>query len=450
MHTPVPPSPAELADEDFMQEALQQAHLAGAAGEVPIGAVVVKDGVVVGAGYNQPIGSHDPSAHAEIVALRAAARRLGNYRLSGCTMYVTLEPCAMCAGAILQARMDRLVFGAPEPRTGAAGSVLDLFSNPQLNHHTTVQGRVLEQHCAHGLQEFFQLRRVIQRQQTWPLPDDALRTPPSRFADLPDYPWGGSYFNDLPGLDGLRMHYIDTGHSNIDNDNGAGEGAGSPTFLCLQGPGGWSYQFRHCIAFLAAAGYRVIAPDLPGSGKSDKPKRANWHSNERHCALVGALAHRLQLHETVLMTDGGAEAWSGAVAPSMWSQLRGVLALLPANRAALEQASSQQSAAWAAPFVDAGHRALQRAPRQPPNPALSAQWQTAYADKPIELLLVQPGSALLRGADALRGILLPLQERQSATLQADAGRGPIEPGTDIAALALEVFTTPVQSPTMGR
>ena len=90
MHTPVPPSPAELADEDFMQEALQQAYLAGAAGEVPIGAVVVKDGVVIGAGYNQPIGSHDPSAHAEIVALRAAARRLGNYRLSGCTMYVTL------------------------------------------------------------------------------------------------------------------------------------------------------------------------------------------------------------------------------------------------------------------------------------------------------------------------------------------------------------------------
>ena len=124
---------AAASDEDtrWMQAALQQAQRAADMGEVPVGAVVVRNGEIIGTGYNQPVATHDPSAHAEVQALRDAARRLGNYRLDNCTLYVTLEPCAMCAGAILHARLARVVWGAAEPRTGAGGSVIDLFANPQ-------------------------------------------------------------------------------------------------------------------------------------------------------------------------------------------------------------------------------------------------------------------------------------------------------------------------------
>lgn len=142
-----------------MRLALAQARLARAAGEVPVGAVVVREGEVVGAGWNQPIRAQDPSAHAEIMALRAAGRRLGNYRLPGCTLYVTLEPCAMCSGAIFHARIARVVYGAPDPKTGTAGSVLDLYAEPRLNHHAQVEGGVLAEECAALLREFFAERR---------------------------------------------------------------------------------------------------------------------------------------------------------------------------------------------------------------------------------------------------------------------------------------------------
>jgi tRNA(adenine34) deaminase len=146
-------------DESFMREALALAEEAGAAGEVPVGAVVVKDGVVIGRGHNHPIGARDPTAHAEIAALRAAAQHLGNYRLGGCDLYVTLEPCAMCAGAILHARITRLIYGALDPKTGACGSVVDLFSEARLNHHTAVFPRVLMGECGALLQRFFAARR---------------------------------------------------------------------------------------------------------------------------------------------------------------------------------------------------------------------------------------------------------------------------------------------------
>ena len=147
------------ADEDFMRLALAQAALARDAGEVPVGAVVVRDGEVVGSGYNRPIGSHDPTAHAEIGALRAAAQRLGNYRLVDCDLYVTLEPCAMCCGAIMHARVRRLVYGARDPKTGACGSVVDLMSEARLNHHAMVEGGVLADECGAQLTEFFRGRR---------------------------------------------------------------------------------------------------------------------------------------------------------------------------------------------------------------------------------------------------------------------------------------------------
>ncbi|HEV3020600.1 MAG TPA: tRNA adenosine(34) deaminase TadA, partial [Burkholderiaceae bacterium] len=131
-----------------MRLALDQANNAWVLGEVPVGALIVKDGAVIATGFNQPIGHTDPTAHAEIQAMRAAAESLGNYRLPGCALYVTLEPCAMCAGAIQQARLARLVYGAPDPKTGACGSVIDLFSDGRLNHHTTVRSGVLLQACS--------------------------------------------------------------------------------------------------------------------------------------------------------------------------------------------------------------------------------------------------------------------------------------------------------------
>ena len=146
-------------DERFMEEALELGRAARARGEVPVGAVIVKDGEVVGRGGNAPIAAADPTAHAEIAALRDAARRLGNYRLPGCDLYVTIEPCAMCAGAILHARIARVVFGARDAKTGACGSVVDLFAEPRLNHHATVTGGVLASACGALLSDFFSTRR---------------------------------------------------------------------------------------------------------------------------------------------------------------------------------------------------------------------------------------------------------------------------------------------------
>lgn len=146
-------------DARFMREAMEMSRRAAAAGEVPVGAILVLDGRIVGAGYNQPISAHDPSAHAEIMALRDAGRKLGNYRLPGSTLYVTLEPCAMCAGAIMHARVGRVVFGARDPKTGVAGSVVDLFAEARLNHHARVQGGVLAEECGALLSSFFAGRR---------------------------------------------------------------------------------------------------------------------------------------------------------------------------------------------------------------------------------------------------------------------------------------------------
>ncbi len=147
--------------EAFMRVALELAGAAARAGEVPVGAVVVKDGEVIGRGSNRPIGARDPTAHAEIVALREAAQRLGNYRLPGCELYVTLEPCAMCVGAMMHARLARVVFGASDPKTGACGSVVDLPAVEGLNHHARFEGGVLAQECGAVLRDFFAERRQV-------------------------------------------------------------------------------------------------------------------------------------------------------------------------------------------------------------------------------------------------------------------------------------------------
>ncbi|MBS0307536.1 MAG: tRNA adenosine(34) deaminase TadA [Proteobacteria bacterium] len=154
-----------MDDQIYMRQALDQAHNAWALGEVPVGALVVKDGTIIATGFNQPIGTHDPTAHAEIMALRAAAELLGNYRLPGCELFVTLEPCAMCAGAMMHARLARVVFGASDPKTGACGSIVNLFEQEKLNHHTELVGGVLAEECGKLLKEFFAERRNAQQKQ---------------------------------------------------------------------------------------------------------------------------------------------------------------------------------------------------------------------------------------------------------------------------------------------
>ena len=142
-----------------MRHALRLAERAGAEGEVPVGAVLIKDGEVVGEGWNRPIATHDPSAHAELLALRAAAAAVGNYRLLDTTLYVTLEPCVMCAGAIIHARVARVVYGAGDPKTGAAGGAVDIFAAPFVNHRVAVEGGIMAEECGRVLTEFFKERR---------------------------------------------------------------------------------------------------------------------------------------------------------------------------------------------------------------------------------------------------------------------------------------------------
>lgn len=372
-----------MRDQVFMQLALEQARVAGAAGEVPVGAVIVKNGQVIATGRNAPILGNDPTAHAEMQALRAAAQALGNYRLDGCEMFVTLEPCAMCSGAMLHARLDRVVFGAPDPKTGAAGSVIDLFARAQLNHHTQVRGGVLADACAAVLQDFFQGRRELQSQQRralHPLRDDALRTPDVRFHDLPGYPWEPHYVSNLPSLAGLRMHYLDEG------PRGA-----KRTFLCLHGNPAWSYLYRKMIPVFQQSGSRVIAPDLIGFGKSDKPKKDSAHSFGFHRQTLLDLIQALDLHHVVLVVQD----WGGLlgltlpmVEPQRYDGLlvmnttlgTGDVPLSPGFLAWRDMCaknpefdiarlfargnphlSAQECAAYAAPFPGKGHRAATRA-----------------------------------------------------------------------------------------
>ncbi len=333
-----------MTDEDFMRHALQQARLAAGAGEVPVGALVVRAGQVIAVGRNAPIADHDPTAHAEMLALRAAAQVLGNYRLDDCELFVTLEPCAMCAGAMLHARLQRVVFGASDPKTGAAGSVLDLFSDPRLNHQTQVQGGLLGSECSALLQDFFKQKREATRATSSPLREDALRTPDARFAQLPDYPWPARYVSDLPALAGLRLHYLDLGAHDA-----------PLTYLCLHGPAAWSYVFRQQIALFLAAGSRVVAPDLIGFGKSDKPKKEGAHTLGWHRQVLRELVERLGLFNIVLVLQDEGDLLGSALplaAPERYVKVTTMHAAPP---------SELERAAYEAPFPDPGHRAALRA-----------------------------------------------------------------------------------------
>jgi tRNA(adenine34) deaminase len=405
-----------------MRAALEQARAAAQAGEVPVGAVVVRAGRIVGRGFNHPIGAHDPSAHAEIEALRDAARRLGNYRLDGCTLYVTLEPCAMCAGAILHARVDRVVWGAAEPRTGAGGSVLDLFAQAVLNHHTAVTTGVLADEAAALLTAFFGARRVQQKQQalaSHPLRDDALRTPDALFAPALDCGCASCFYSDWPSLGGLRLHVKDS----------AGQNPLSPAaarqWLLLPGLPAQQGLFRELAAGLAVRGDRVVAPDWLGLGRSDKPKKDQRLGDAQQLAMLQDLIHHLHLDAEqglVVVAHGDAARLAealvaqqaalgrpvqglwlinppSAAAPSadyrLWlEQLAGKPALDIAaalGSSTMDAAMDADCSQWAAQFPDKGHRAGLRAWARDALAALDAPASTSAPTEQAMPILISMG-----------------------------------------------------------
>ena len=321
-----------------MRMALEQALRAKANGEVPVGAVVVKEGQIVGVGANSPITSHDPSAHAEMIALRAAAQTLGNYRLDGCELFVTLEPCPMCAGAILHSRIRRVVFGAMDSKTGAAGSVVNLFANAQLNHHTNVEGGVLSSDCAEMLSSFFGERRQEKARLAEPLQDNALRTPSDAFATLEPISGSSMYFCDAESTAGWRLHYQESGSS----DSVA-------TVICLHDVPGWGYDFKELIPALSAVGFRVLVPDLIGFGRSDKPKKQSAHTTEMHIAALLGLLRHVHKSPTLVFLTRGASVHLAQLLRAGGSNTTGAIWQL---------LSTTSSGAWnETPFPDKGYKA---------------------------------------------------------------------------------------------
>lgn len=469
-------------DESFMTLALQEAQAAAAKGEVPVGAVMVKDGVVIAVGRNSPIAEHDPTAHAEILALRAAAKALGNYRLEGCELFVTLEPCAMCSGAMLHSRLKRVVFGASDPKTGAAGSVTNLFHNITLNHQTEIQGGVLADASSMMLQRFFQDKRESIKQAAklkHPLRSDALRTPDTAFDNLPGYPWQPNYVSNLPALQGLRLHYLDEGESEI-----AIEAFGQTTYLCLHGNPAWSYLYRKMIPTFLESGARVVAPDLIGFGKSDKPKKDAFHTFTWHRQVLVELIERLDLQNIVLVVQD----WGGLLGLTLphefhgksnrsYYRFKGLLLMnttLATGEAPLSQGfldwremcrknpefkidklfargnpqmSQAECAAYMAPFPENGFRAATRAfpPMVPEVPQADGAevsrkardfWQTEWDG--ITLMAVGAQDPVL-GLETMRTLQKLINGCPEPLILDNAGHFVQERGEEIAKLAVQVF-----------
>jgi tRNA(adenine34) deaminase len=452
-----------------MRLALAEAQNAASAGEVPVGAIVVKHGQVIATGRNAPVEGHDPTAHAEIVALRAAAQRLGNYRLDGCSLYVTLEPCAMCSGAMLHARLARVVYGAADPKTGAAGSVLNLFGHPEINHQTQVLGGVLPEECGGLLSGFFRQRRHQQRTEALarhPLRDDALRTPDAAFASVPGYPWAPHYVSDLPSLAGLRLHYLDEGPWDAPR-----------TWLCLHGNPTWSYLYRRMVPTFLAAGDRVVAPDLIGFGKSDKPKKEGVHQFEWHRQVLLELIERLDLRRVVLVVQDWGGILGLTLPMAMPERFEGLLVMntllatgdapLPAGfvdwRAMCRDKplygvgrllsrgnphlTPEECTAYDAPFPDKGYRAALRAfpERVPaaadaPGAALSRAarhfWQHQWLGR--SLMVVGAQDPVL-GLPAMRALQQDIRACPAPEVLLQAGHFVPEHGEAIAARAVEYF-----------
>ena len=452
-----------LPDEaHWMRLALEQAALAAQAGEVPVGAVVVQNGRLISSGHNRCIANNDPTAHAEVVALRAAALALGNYRLDDCTLYVTLEPCAMCGGALINARLQRVVFGTSDMRAGAAGSVLNIFDVGAINHHTFVQGGLLAAECAKPLRDFFKPKRANMS----PLREDSLRTPNARFADLPDYPWAPNYLHDLPALDGLRLHYVDEGPRDAEL-----------TYLCLHGNPAWSYLYRKMIPIFTGAGHRVVAPDLIGFGKSDKLKKDSAHHFDFHRYVLLEFVERLDLKNVILVVQD----WGGIfgltlpmVAPHRYKGLLAMNTMLACGDAPLSPGflgwrawcgknpefdvgrlfargnshmAEPEWQAYNAPFPDAGHRAALRVfPNMVPEfmdsdgAAISRQARDFWRDKWAGRTFMAIGQQdPVLGEPVMRALQSQIRGCEQVMLLPEAGHFVQEHGQAIAQSAMRFF-----------
>jgi tRNA(adenine34) deaminase len=451
-----------------MAAALELAHQAGQSGEVPVGAVVVRNGVVVGKGRNGPVGLTDPTAHAELLALRDAAQNIGNYRLEDCTLYVTLEPCTMCAGAILNSRISRVVFGASEPKTGAAGSVHNVFLNASINHQTSVLGGVMAEESKRLLQQFFKPKRM----NTNPLREDALRPQDEWFEGLPDYPWRANYLSDLPALNGLRMHYLDEVKDANKNDQ--------LTYLCLHGNPAWSYLYRKMIPTFVAAGHRVVAPDLIGFGKSDKFKKANQHSFDFHRNVLLAFIERLNLERVVLVVQDWGGILGLTLPMAMPNRFVGLLVMnttLTTGETPLSDGfiswrtwckdnpdfdvgklftrgnkhmSDEETQAYNRPFTDKGHRAALHAfpPMVPehmssPGADISRQaaafWRNDWQGQSLMAIGLQDP---VLGEPIMRNLQKNIRNCPEPMLLPQAGHFVQEHGQSIAEAAVQLFKVP--------
>lgn len=345
-------------DAYYMGLAMAEARQAAAEGEVPVGAVIVRRGLAGGAdrilasAHNRPIGLNDPTAHAEMLALRAAAMALGNYRLDDCELFVTLEPCAMCAQAMLHARIARVVYGAREPKTGAAGSVIDVFGHPLLNHHTAVEGGLEAEGCAALMRSFFGGQRKEAKRRAVPLRDDALRTPDGAFErlwqSLPEWRCQSRWTREGTALQGLRLHWMEL-------SPGDAPAARPSDIVLLHGPAGWWPEWGGFARMAQAHGHRVLLPDLVGFGMSDKPKKPRWHTLKRHADVLADWLESI-----------GATAERLVVTPEQAPLAHALRRRLGLDKLGVDIRPSEPlpnlPIGWQdLPFPDAGHRAAQKA-----------------------------------------------------------------------------------------
>jgi|GEM_PF-59284 tRNA(adenine34) deaminase len=310
-------------DETHMRVALEQAQVASQRGEVPVGAALYQGETLIAQAHNSPISLCDPSAHAEILVLKEAAKVLGNYRLEDCTLYVTLEPCAMCAGAIFNARVREVVYAAPDAKSGAAGSVIDLFANAQLNHHARIRGGVLKQQSVSLLQDFFKEQRRLQRlgdeQLSLFLREDAIRKP---MQSMPGFhgPSCSSSHLVLRSTPGMRLHYLQA-H--------AKSAVALKTYVCLHGVNTCSSVFDPLLQNLCESGASVLAPDMMGYGGSDRFKKSQSYDFALAMRALLEWMDAKDLQELTLITHDASLVWALVLKALRPQQVVSVMALNP-------------------------------------------------------------------------------------------------------------------------
>ncbi len=381
-------------DLHWMKLALEQAASAANMQEVPVGAVVIAadNKTVLGQAHNRTISNHDPSAHAEILAIRQAAQTLQNYRLEGCTVYITIEPCAMCSAAMINARVARVVYAVADSKTGAAGSVLNLFEQKQLNHHTEItqlqsyqlpaEVKKIKQECLQQLQYFFNQRRSdkykkSQQPKYAPLRDDAVRTDERNFNSVPTIVALREYSKWCLINDGnkapWRMHYWDTNTKASSNS----------VVILLHGYSSYSLLWAKVLPQLKEQGWRVLTPDFLGFGQSDKPKKTAQHSLDWHTYILKEWLQTIDITNAANITVVACDS-SVQLIPSIMTNLpvnikKYALSLMPEpiknqpkehwrvqcqrkktfcldEHWALNR-SEHQSKEWSTPFTDAGYKA---------------------------------------------------------------------------------------------